>query len=240
LKKLGVGTMAKRFTETDKWKDSWFLDLSAGQKLVWLYFLDNCDNAGFIEINLRYMAFVIGIDEDKILGAIKGLNRGLLGPKNNVYFIKNFLKHQKNIPLNSTNNAHKQIINIFTAYKKDFPQIYKTYVGTNKGLISPTGIGKGIVKVDKKQFKKPTLAEVEEFCKEQAEYRLDAKKIFDGYDTADWKDSHGKQIKNWKQKIIHVWCKDENKQDPTDNKEQRIMDCMLENNVSRTVAEQMV
>ena len=35
--------------------------------------------------------------------------------------------------------------------------------------------------------------------------------MWNGYDVADWHDSQGKQIKNWKQKAYQVWFKDENK-----------------------------
>jgi len=53
-------------------------------------------------------------------------------------------------------------------------------------------------------------------------YRADvADKAWMYYSQAGWKDSNGKQIKNWKQKMVGVWFKDENKapvikqQDPT-------------------------
>jgi hypothetical protein len=51
--------MAKRFTETTKWDDPWFLDLSTAGKLFWLYLCDKCDNAGVIHIHERKMISVI-------------------------------------------------------------------------------------------------------------------------------------------------------------------------------------
>ena len=43
-------------------------------------------------------------------------------------------------------------------------------------------------------------------------YREDiAKKAFKYYNDAGWIDSHGKKVKNWKQKMQGVWFKDENK-----------------------------
>lgn len=39
-----------------------------------------------------------------------------------------------------------------------------------------------------------------------------AKKFYNYYSIAEWKDSNGKQVKNWKQKAIHIWFKDENKE----------------------------
>lgn len=50
----------KRFTETTKWRDTWFADLPSKYKLGWLWTLDNCDAAGVVEPNVRAMAFDIG------------------------------------------------------------------------------------------------------------------------------------------------------------------------------------
>jgi len=55
----------------------------------------------------------------------------------------------------------------------------------------------------------PTLQEVREYFKENGYSNGD--KAFQYYDTAGWRDSKGKQVKNWKQKMISVWFKDEYK-----------------------------
>ncbi len=52
--------MAKRFTDTDKWKKAWYCDLGSKFRDVWQYLLDNCDNAGVWELNLRILEFYIG------------------------------------------------------------------------------------------------------------------------------------------------------------------------------------
>lgn len=136
--------MAKRFSETDKWKDAWFRKLKPLEKLVFLYLIDNCNNAGFMEIDAEFAAYQIGITEDEFLGAIQGLDRGCLGADGWVW-IKNFLRHQKNDVLNPENNAHKQIISLFNEQINRFCdcQEFNEYLGANKGLFSPIGIGKG-------------------------------------------------------------------------------------------------
>lgn len=191
-----------RFTETNKWNDPWFRKLKASEKLVFLFLVDNCDNAGFYELDIEMMAFQIGIDNDKILGAIEGLNRGLIKSGNYIW-IKNFLRHQKNWPLNKENNAHKQILNILKdksdLFKDD--ECFRKLVGANKGLVRPIGKGKGKGKV------KVEYQEVENYFIENGFSKDLAKKFYNGYDVAGWKDSTGKQIKNWKQKAIHQWFK---------------------------------
>jgi len=53
--------MAKRFTDTRKWEDPWYQDLSPEMKCVWGFILDHCDNAGVWVVNTKLMCFQIGV-----------------------------------------------------------------------------------------------------------------------------------------------------------------------------------
>ena len=72
--------------------------------------------------------------------------------------------------------------------------------------------------ISTKKFIAPTLEEVEQYCRERNN-GVDAKQFYDYYSVANWKDSSGKCIKNWKQKIIAVW---EKKRTPQQTEEDRI------------------
>ncbi|MBQ0112048.1 MAG: phage replisome organizer N-terminal domain-containing protein [Bacteroidales bacterium] len=61
-----------------------------------------------------------------------------------------------------------------------------------------------------RQFTPPTLDEIENYCRERNN-GVDAKKFFEYYSVANWKDSKGNPIKNWKQKMMAVWEKDKPK-----------------------------
>jgi hypothetical protein len=64
-----------------------------------------------------------------------------------------------------------------------------------------------------KRFVPPTLVEWTWFFTSNGYKRDVAETSWKSYDVAEWKDSNGKPIKNWKQKAIQVWFKDPNKQD---------------------------
>lgn len=63
-------------------------------------------------------------------------------------------------------------------------------------------------------FKKPTIEEVKQYFYENNYSEQVAIKAFNYYETADWHDSKGAKVKNWKQKMQAVWFKEENKKKP--------------------------
>jgi len=62
-----------------------------------------------------------------------------------------------------------------------------------------------------KKFIPPSLAEVIKYFFEKGYSVESAKKAHEYYSTADWHDRNGNKVRNWKQKMIAVWFKDENK-----------------------------
>jgi len=65
----------------------------------------------------------------------------------------------------------------------------------------------------KKKFTPPTLEEVKKYCKSRNN-NVNPKRFFDFYETADWFDSEGKKVANWKQKVI-TWEGNDNSRRPT-------------------------
>ncbi|MFA6973967.1 MAG: hypothetical protein WC238_04510 [Parcubacteria group bacterium] len=138
--------MAYRYTSTDKWNDAWFSNLSQLQMLLFMYLCDTCDHAGFKEINLKRIASDLSSSADTIKGAMEGLSRSILWSRDgDTIYLRNFLKHQKNLPLNPANNAHKGILDKFELYAHKFDiQDVETFIqGAMEGLESPTGNGNG-------------------------------------------------------------------------------------------------
>jgi hypothetical protein len=58
--------MAKRLTETTKWRDVWFRNLEPQYKLLWLFILDNCTAAGIWDGDIQEAGFRIGFDLDAV------------------------------------------------------------------------------------------------------------------------------------------------------------------------------
>ena len=65
--------MAKRFTDSEKWKDPFFEELTKDLKLAWLYLLDDCDHAGIWKKSIKRLNFSIDTNftEKDLLEAFK-------------------------------------------------------------------------------------------------------------------------------------------------------------------------
>ena len=65
--------MAKRFTDTDKWKDEWYTELSTDYKVIWQYLLDTCDNAGIYKRNIKLLNYYCNtnVSDKDILNVFK-------------------------------------------------------------------------------------------------------------------------------------------------------------------------
>jgi hypothetical protein len=61
------------------------------------------------------------------------------------------------------------------------------------------------------KFVPPTVFDVKEYFILNGYTSDSGEKAFNYYDVANWKDSTGKQVNNWKQKMQSVWFKEENK-----------------------------
>lgn len=55
--------MAKRFHDSNKWDDPWYLDLSNEHKLAWDYITSKCDGVGVWKPSLRLLTFNMGITD---------------------------------------------------------------------------------------------------------------------------------------------------------------------------------
>ena len=64
---------------------------------------------------------------------------------------------------------------------------------------------------EKKPFIPPLIEEVKEYFKENSYPETLAEKFWKSYSVSNWIDSRGNSVKNWKQKALQVWFREENK-----------------------------
>lgn len=120
--------MALRFTETNKWKDDWYLSLSNDYRIVWQYILDNCSIAGLWQKGFKAMNYFCGtqITEQEFQTVFK--NR--VYETGNSYFIPKFLKVQypsgitsdKPLIISVRNELEK--FNLYPIIKESLPNDY--------------------------------------------------------------------------------------------------------------------
>lgn len=107
--------MAKRFTDTSKWKDSWFQDLPSKYKLFWIYMLDECDASGVWKPNIRLASFQIGehFEESEVKRVFAERIEFTDG---GYWFITKFISFQYG-QLSETCKPHLSVINLLKNHK---------------------------------------------------------------------------------------------------------------------------
>lgn len=148
----------RRFTDTEKWSDPWFRSLRAAHKLIFLFIIDRCDNAGFYEVDIDSMMFHTGLKREHIEAAWEPLSRGIIQGKEGYVWVKNFLFHQRNDQLDEKNLMHRQIIALLKQHVRNFKDcdIFRAFIAPYKGLIGVPGNieGKGNVRKHTAEQKK--------------------------------------------------------------------------------------
>jgi hypothetical protein len=171
--------MAKRFTDTEKWRDEWWGSLPNDYRIIWLYLVDSCSIAGIWKKDFRGMNFNCNtnIDEDTFLKvfATRLIDRGQF------FFIPKFLRFQCPKGLNSNKPAVLSIVKelqlnnltqiVNESFGNDFLIIKDKDKGKGKGTDNGKGNGQGqaeipeadhIVVDDEKIFDVVKLLEVRE------------------------------------------------------------------------------
>ena len=210
--------MAKSIIKSDQ-----FLDMPATTQNLYFHMLLDADDDGFINAPKSIMR-IVGAKEDdmKLLIAkqfVIGFGSGVIVIKH--WKIHNYIQSDRYKPslqperalLDITTNK-EYALNTNDVSNMDTECIQDVSVG--KVRLGKASIGK--VRLDKnnngecekshsnrKQFKPPTLKEVEEYCKERNN-GIDAQYFIDYYEARGWELSKGRKVKSWKH-CINTWEK---------------------------------
>ena len=132
----------KRFTETTKWDDPWFIDLEPSAKLLWLYLLDKCDNAGVVDISVKLAGMLLN-GENCVEAGIKTLCAAgrLEEIEGGKYYIPGFVIFQYG-ELKPGSNLHKNVIALLNKHGL-IERFFNPSDTLNEGFMKGPGKGKG-------------------------------------------------------------------------------------------------
>jgi hypothetical protein len=124
--------MAKRFTDSTKWNDVWFSNLTDKEKLTWIYILDTCSHAGIWEKNLKVLNFHIG--STFVEGELNKIFAGKFIELRDKWFIPNYIKFQYGDKFLISNN------NAITSAKKSLIELGFIIKESNGNLTLSQGL----------------------------------------------------------------------------------------------------
>jgi len=113
--------MAKRFTDTEKYKKKFYRKMPAAYKLLWDFICHDCDHAGIWHVDFEIAELYIGsdieINEDDALKFFnEGEKRIEVLSSGEKWFIRPFIEFQYGT-LNPNNRVHLSILNILKKNK---------------------------------------------------------------------------------------------------------------------------
>ena len=229
--------MKKRLHDPGIWRKPWFRQLSKDAKLLWQYLCDECDCSGVWERDDKQAMFFLEIKELPF----KELNKNLFFfCHQRKILIIDFCEFQYRLPekFNEDSNLHKNILNRLNYHKLSFKIIDKlkkiSTVGATVGATVNISISKSI-SINKSKnitFEPPTIKEVIKYFIDNSYPEELARRCYNGYAEAGWRDSKGNPVRSWKQKAQHVWFKPEAKtQRPSIDSQSLEEDAIFEKNL---------
>jgi hypothetical protein len=191
-----------RFTDCEKWRDSWFVDLTPHAKLLFIYIVENCNNAGIYEINKKLLPIYLGITTEELKSVITELNKSYLKSSDGkLIWIKNFLKHQKKLPLNENNKAHKQIINILIEAVSNENKFSEC---DEMKLLLPESVRNDLISFSKTtvRFKPPKVEDVIDYMKSEnfILHQSEGERFHSYFVSNGWKVGKNKMV-DWKASV---------------------------------------
>ena len=103
--------MAKRLTDSLKWKKGFIRGLAGPYKLLWLFILDDCDHAGIWDVDFEIASIYIGRETDEDTAIELFGDKIIIINDGKQWFIPAFVTFQYG-ELNESNRAHNSVINL--------------------------------------------------------------------------------------------------------------------------------
>jgi len=199
--------MAKRFTDTEIWKQDWFIDIPIDYKLFWFYLKDNCDHSGIFKVNLTLFCrlYEVKVNSIDALNYFNSDKERIIPLNEKKWFLPDFFIFQYGTKMNLNNKVHKSIYNLYktngielTSCRglKDLKERVKDK-DKDKEKDKDIIINKEVKKKKTKKFKEPVIQEILAYFKDKNFPEEEAYKFYNHYGAVDWF-RKGEKIKNWK------------------------------------------
>jgi hypothetical protein len=111
--------VAKRFTESSKWKKQWFRKLPPKMKAAWQYLCDTCDHAGIWEVDFDALSFNVCGPTDRITPEECEQHFGdrfiRISPEK--FFLPGFIVFQYGDTLSIKNNTHLSVLKLLERHE---------------------------------------------------------------------------------------------------------------------------
>jgi len=103
--------MAKRFTDTELWKQDWFLDMPSEYKLFYFYVKDNCDHAGIFKVNVRTFCRLneVKVDSNTALEYFNVDKERIILISDSKWLLVDFFVYQYGATMNLGNRVHNSV-----------------------------------------------------------------------------------------------------------------------------------
>lgn len=171
--------------------------LNANEIVLWFILVEYCNEIGWIE----WFTVTNGVVQ-----GLSNLSHSSFHRARNELARKGYIKYREG----SGNKAGKYLIVDFgTQTGTQSETQSETQIERKQGTLykhkrKPKQKEKENIK---KKFIPPTLEEVIAYCAKR-QNDVNAKQFYDYYSEGGWVDGYGKQVVNWKQKMIAVWEKE--------------------------------
>lgn len=174
-----------------------------GYGIFWAIVEDLYNNANALQTNYKRMAYELRCDEEKVRKVVCDFNLFAISDEK---FSSNSVKKR----IREKERKSKQAS--ISARKRWDANALPTQSDSN-ALKERKGkeINKKKGSRETTSFTPPSIEQVTLYFMENGYLESAAKKAFEYYNSSGWKDSKGNKVKNWKQKMISVWFRDEHK-----------------------------
>jgi len=187
-----------------------FLEMPPSTQNLYFHLGMRADDDGFIS-NPKKIMKTVGAQEDDL--KILFTKRFIIGFESGIIVIKHWRIHNYIAKDRYNETAYLEEKSLLDIKENGSYTECIQNVDTGKvsqGEVSLVKVRKGKAR-SKCEFTIPSLQQVIDYFIENGYKAESGEKAYNYYNSADWIDSKGAPVRNWKQKMQGVWFKDENK-----------------------------